>query len=78
MSAICQFYIVTNPKGEKRLDDHYTVYGQVIEGMDVVEKIQTLPQNAKTNEPDTPVMLKIEMIQMTAQQLKALGVVVLE
>jgi peptidyl-prolyl cis-trans isomerase B (cyclophilin B) len=73
LSAICQFYIVTNPKGEKRLDDHYTVYGQVIEGMDVLEKIQTLPQNAKTNEPDTPVTLKIEMIQMTGEQLKALG-----
>ena len=73
MSAICQFYIVTNPKGEKRLDDHYTIYGQVIKGMDVVEKIAKLPQNAKTNEPDTPVTLKIDMIQVTGEQLKTLG-----
>jgi peptidyl-prolyl cis-trans isomerase B (cyclophilin B) len=73
LSAICQFYIVTNKNGLKRLDDHYTVYGQVIEGMDVVEKFTALPQNTKTNEPNVPVTVKIEIIQMTGEQLKALG-----
>jgi peptidyl-prolyl cis-trans isomerase B (cyclophilin B) len=75
LSAICQFYIVTNPKGEKRLDDHYTVYGQVIFGMKVVEAIAKLPQNPKTNEPNTPVTLKIDVVQMTGDQIKGYGFV---
>jgi peptidyl-prolyl cis-trans isomerase B (cyclophilin B) len=73
LSAICQFYIVTNKNGLKRLDDHYTVYGQVFKGMDIVEAIAKLPQNKKTNEPNTPVTLKIDIIQMSEDQIAALG-----
>jgi peptidyl-prolyl cis-trans isomerase B (cyclophilin B) len=73
LSAICQFYIVTNPNGLKRLDDHYTVYGQVIKGMDIVEAIAKLPQNPKTNEPTTPVTLKVDMIQMTDAEIKSVS-----
>ena len=36
LSAGCQFYIVVNKDGLKRLDGNYVVYGQVIKGMDVV------------------------------------------
>ena len=73
LSAICQFYIVTNPNGLKRLDDHYTIYGKVIKGMDVVELIAKLPQNVKTNEPNVPVTLKIDVAPMSGEQIKVLG-----
>lgn len=37
-SASCQFYICLAP--QPRLDGKYTVFGQVLEGMEVVKKIQ--------------------------------------
>ena len=34
-----EFFIVQNPKGEYRLDADYTIFGKVIRGMKVVDKI---------------------------------------
>ena len=74
LSAGCQFYIVANKDGLARLDNHYTVYGQVFKGMDVVEKIVSVPKDS-TNKPFTPIPLHIDVITMTADQLKAAGYV---
>jgi len=73
LSAGCQFYIVTNPKGEARLDGKYTVYGKVIKGMDVVETIDAAKVDS-THKPLTPVTLKIDVMWFTAEQLKTYGV----
>ena len=51
LSAGCQFYIVANKDGLPKLDNHYTVYGQVFKGMDVVEKIVSEPKDS-TNKPN--------------------------
>jgi peptidyl-prolyl cis-trans isomerase B (cyclophilin B) len=72
LSAGCQFYIVVNPKGEHRLDNHYTVYGHVIKGMDVVERMVAVPKDS-TNKPYTPITLHVDVIQMTGAQLKPYG-----
>jgi peptidyl-prolyl cis-trans isomerase B (cyclophilin B) len=69
LSAGCQFYIVANKAGLPRLDNHYTVYGQVIKGMDVVEAIVSVPKDS-TNTPHTPITLHIDVITMTADDLK--------
>lgn len=45
-SSGCQFYIVENPQGTHFLDNNYTVFGQVIKGLDVVSKIA---EQTKTN-----------------------------
>ena len=73
LSAGCQFYLVTNPKGEHRLDNKYTVYGHVIKGMDVVEAIDIVKVDS-TSAPLTPVTLKVDVIWLSADQLKRYGV----
>jgi len=74
LSAGCQFYIVANKQGLPRLDGHYTVFGQVFKGMDVVEAIVSVPKDS-TNKPFTPIPLHIDVITMTADELKAAGFV---
>jgi len=74
LSAGCQFYIVANQKGLPRLDRHYTVYGQVFKGMDVVEAIVSVAKDS-TNKPYTAITLHIDVITMTADALKASGYV---
>jgi peptidyl-prolyl cis-trans isomerase B (cyclophilin B) len=43
-----QFFIVTDPKGRHSLDDRHTVFGKVIEGKDVVDKLNLTPVNGET------------------------------
>jgi len=50
-SSGSQFYIVHNDNGTPHLDGEYTVFGEVIEGMEVVDKIATV----KTGAADRPV-----------------------
>lgn len=74
LSAGCQFYIVANKAGLPRLDDHYTVYGQVFKGMDVVEAIVSQPKDS-TNKPLTPIPLHIDVIDLTGADLQRQGYV---
>ncbi len=73
LSAGCQFYIVANKDGLKRLDGNYTVYGQVFKGMDVVEKIVSVPRDS-TDTPLQPIPLRVDVIQMTPAQLQKNGI----
>ena len=50
-SSGSQFYIVHNNNGTPHLDGEYTVYGEVIEGLEVIDKIATV----KTGTGDRPV-----------------------
>jgi peptidyl-prolyl cis-trans isomerase B (cyclophilin B) len=74
LSAGCQFYIVANKSGLPKLDNHYTVYGQVFKGMDVVEAIVSAPKDS-ANKPLTDIPLHIDVISMNADQLKKYGYV---
>ena len=74
LSAGCQLYIVTAKVGIPRLDNHYTIYGQVFKGMDVVEKIVSVPKDS-TNKPFTPITLKIDVIQLSKAELAKYGYV---
>jgi len=72
LSAGCQFYIVANKNGLAGLDGNYTVYGQVIKGMDVVETIVSVPTDS-SDAPLTPIPLKVDVIQLTPAQLESYG-----
>lgn len=45
-----QFFIIQRPSGAKYLDSDYTVFGEVIKGMDVVDEINSV----KTDDGDWP------------------------
>lgn len=71
ISARCQFYIIQNPDGVHRLDGDYTVFGQVISGMDVVEKIAHAETNDK-DEPIKPVTMKVKIKYLSPSKIEKL------
>jgi dolichyl-diphosphooligosaccharide---protein glycosyltransferase len=48
-SAGSQFFIVT--KDARFLDNQYTVFGKVIDGMEIVDQIEDLPTNQSSDQP---------------------------
>ena len=72
LSARCQFYIVHQTEGIPRLDGNYTVFGQVIKGMDVVDKIVNAPRDAK-DEPLEPITLRVSIRYMDRDYIQELG-----
>jgi cyclophilin family peptidyl-prolyl cis-trans isomerase len=44
-SSGSQFYIVDNPNGTPHLDGQYTVFGEVVKGIDVVDMIAAQPKD---------------------------------
>ncbi len=71
LSARCQFYIVQNPQGLHRLDGDYTVFGQVIKGMDLIDHIVSVKRN-DSDEPDTPISLTVEIIYLSPLEYNSL------
>ncbi|WP_373282207.1 peptidylprolyl isomerase [Belliella aquatica] len=71
LSARCQFYIVQNKNGLHRLDNDYTVFGQVISGMDIVDKI-VLVKKDDSDEPLTAITMKVSIVQMTKREIEKL------
>ena len=70
-SSASQFYIVENRQGTPGLDGAYTVFGQVISGMEVVEKIAAQPRGPRdrpqTNIPMTMKVKKLSKKKITAK-----------
>ena len=62
-SSGSQFYIVQDEMSCASLDGDYTVFGETIEGLDVIDKIAAV----ETNERDCPLnevkILKIKLVQ---------------
>lgn len=63
-SSGSQFYIVENHQGTPQLDEAYTVYGQVIDGLDVIDKIAAQPVDVR-NRPlsDVKMTVKVEDVK---------------
>jgi len=68
-SSGSQFYIVENSNGTPHLNMNYTVFGQVIDGMNVVEDIA----DVETNESDRPLqdvyLREASTVMLTAEEL---------
>jgi cyclophilin family peptidyl-prolyl cis-trans isomerase len=59
-SSGSQFYIVDNPNGAHHLDGEYSIFGEVIKGLEVVDKIAAQPKD-RSNRP----VEDIKIISMT-------------
>ena len=62
-----QFYIVNNPAGSHFLDNNYTVFGQLIVGFDVLDKISKTPVNNSV--PVKPVYMKVKVDKVKRSQI---------
>ena len=56
----CQFFITVGRS--KDLDGKYTIFGQVVDGMEIVQSISKVPTGAK-DKPTIPVILKTVIIE---------------
>ena len=72
LSAGCQFYIVQNKNGLPRLDNNYTVFGQVFKGMELIDALVAVKTDS-TNTPLIPIKLDVNVLNLTAGELKKLG-----
>ncbi|KUG07103.1 peptidylprolyl isomerase [Solirubrum puertoriconensis] len=70
-SSNAQFYIVQNPNGTPHLDGMYTVFGQVIQGQEVVDKIAEMPRN-EMDRPDQAVKMTVEVDKLKKKKITQL------
>lgn len=75
LSAGCQFYVVHDADGIARLDDNYTIYGYVFEGMDVVDQIVAV-ETDESDEPLVTIDLDVNIIEMTRSEIETKGFVI--
>ncbi len=61
-SSGCQFYIVQNQNGTPHLDGGYTIFGEVLTGFDVIDKIAAV-ETEEGNVPVVPVTMTIEILE---------------
>jgi len=63
-SSSSQFYLVENHQGTHFLDGQYTVFGQVIQGQEIIDKIATLPKDARDRPlTDLKMTMKVEKLK---------------
>lgn len=72
LSAGCQLYIVHNKDGIPRLDGDYMIFGQVFKGFDVLDAIANVETDT-LDQPLTPITMKVQVLELTAMELKALN-----
>lgn len=72
LSAGCQFYVVQAPEGIPRLDNNYTIYGQVFQGMDVIDAIVVVATDAN-DAPLEEIGLDVNVIEMSRADIEASG-----
>lgn len=68
-SSGSQFYIVENDEGTHFLDTQYTVFGQVIKGLDVVEKIAKVKKDRR-DRPMEDIKMTMTVKRMSKKKIQ--------
>lgn len=67
-SSGSQFYIVENHNGTPHLDNQYTVFGQVISGLDVIDKIADQAKDAR-DRPLTDIRMTVKSEKLKKKKI---------
>ncbi len=70
-SSGSQFYIVENHQGTPFLDNNYTVFGQVISGLEVIDKIAEQPKGAM-DRPITAIKITMKVEKVKKKKITQL------
>jgi len=62
-SSGSQFYIVQNDSGTPHLDGAYTVFGETIEGFDVIDKIAAVKTDAAARPVEDVIIIKATIVK---------------
>lgn len=69
-SSGSQFYIVVNKNGQKSLDGAYTVFGEVLKGMEVADSISNVPKNG-SDLPNKRIPMNFKVLKKTKAEIEA-------
>ncbi|WP_241739142.1 peptidylprolyl isomerase [Pontibacter beigongshangensis] len=67
-SSGSQFYIVENHRGTPMLDEAYTVFGQVVDGLDVIDKIAAQPKGAR-DRPISAITMEVKVEEVKKKKI---------
>jgi peptidyl-prolyl cis-trans isomerase B (cyclophilin B) len=70
-SSPSQFYLVQNHRGVPHLDGQYTIFGQVVSGLDVIDKIVAQPKNER-DRPTTDIKMTVKVEKMKKKKITEL------
>jgi cyclophilin family peptidyl-prolyl cis-trans isomerase len=70
-SSSSQFYLVENHQGTHFLDGQYTVFGQVIQGQEIIGKIAALPKDPR-DRPLTDLKMTMKVEKLKKKKIAAL------
>jgi len=70
-SSASQFYLVGNHQGAHFLDGQYTVFGQVIQGQEVIDKIAALPRDGR-DRPTTDLKMTVRVEKLKKKKISQL------
>lgn len=70
-SSASQFYLVQNHQGVPHLDGQYTVFGQVVSGLDVIDKIATQPKDDR-DRPLTDLKMTVKVEKLKKKKISEL------
>lgn len=69
-SSGSQFYIAVSTSGTAHLNGEYTVFGEVMKGIEAADEIVKQPRNQQTNKPNTAIKMTVKVLNKSKQQLK--------